>query len=266
MPILTHQGNNNPLEADFFVASLRGFLSALLLLAMPCFVHADSALSATEIVRRAHQAAGGASWVRPQSLYLRGSSTFFDGASTRHFDRHEMWRIYPASKSSAHQADGKVRIRSSQEGVVRLDLAFDGQRTYVNGEVSDEPEISRRWESNFGFGAIRHALDADYSLTRLADDQVDGKPSFTIRVTDPSGSETIFGIARGGYEILMVGFETPRGWHQRVYSDFFSKQDGQWNQPGLVRLYYNGIKQNEVQWTDFEVNLPIDLTVFQPAG
>ena len=240
-----------------------GLLSALLLIAAPCLIQANPLLSAEEIVKLAHEAAGGDLWTRPQSLYLLGSSTFFEGNSQTHFDRHEMWRIYPTSKASAHLADGKVRIRSSQDGVISLDLAFDGQRTYVNGQVSDEASDSRRWASNFGFGVIRHALDPGYSLARLPDDQVDGKPSFTIKVTDPGGSDTIFGIAMGSYEILMVGFDTPRGWHQRIYSDFFSKQDSRWKQPGLVRLYYQGIKQNEVRWTDFVVNEPIDPGVFQ---
>lgn len=226
-------------------------------------VHAGPSLTAEEIVKLAHNAAGGHVWTRPQSLYLLGSSTFFEGNSEDRFDRHEMWRIYPASKTDAHQADGKVRIRSSQKGVVRLDLAFDGHSTYVNGQVSDEPSDSRRWASNFGFGVIRHALEPQYSLTRLPDDQVDGMPSYTIRVTDPAGSDTIFGIAMDSYEILMVGFDTPRGWHQRIYSDFFSKQGSPWMQPGRVRLYYDGIKQNEVYWTNFEVNKPIDTAVFQ---
>ena len=240
-----------------------GLLSALLLIAAPCLIQANPSLSAEEIVKFAHEAAGGESWARPQSLYLLGSSTFFEGSSQNHFDRHEMWRIYPTSKASAHQADGKVRIRSSQDGVTMIDLAFDGQRTYVNGQISDEASDSRRWASNFGFGVIRHALDPDYSLARLPDDQVDGKQSFTIKVTDPGGSDTIFGIAMASYEILMVGFDTPRGWHQRIYSGFFSKQGIRWKQPGLVRLYYQGVKQNEVRWTDFEVNEPIHSDIFQ---
>lgn len=238
-------------------------LSALLLIAATSLTHANPLLPAAEIVRRAHEAAGGELWTRPQSLYLVGTSTFFEGNSPNHFDSHEMWRIYPASKASAHQADGKVRIRSSQNGVTRLDLAFDGQRTRVNGNISDEASDSRRWASNFGFGVIRHALDPGYTLMRLADDQVDGTPSFTIRVIDPEGSDTIFGIAITSYEILMVGFDTPRGWHQRIYSGFFSKPNSRWNQPGLVRLYYDGVKQNEVRWTDFQVNIPFAAQVFQ---
>lgn len=39
-----------------------------------------------------------------------------------------------------------------------------------------------------------------------------------------------------------------------------------WSQPGRVRLYYNGVKQNEVRWTDFAVNEPIDAAVFQYPG
>ena len=256
-----NRSSNSILNTLFTMLS--SLLSALLLIAAPYLIHANSSLSAEEIVKLAHEAAGGELWTRPQSLYLLGNSTFFEGNSLNHFDRHEMWRIYPTSKASAHKADGKVRIRSSQEGVIRLDLAFDGQRTYVNGQISIESSDSRRWASNFGFGVIRHALDPGYSLARLPDDQVDGKQSFTIKVTDPGGSDTIFGIAMASYEILMVGFDTPRGWHQRIYSDFFSKQGIHWKQPGLVRLYYQGVKQNEVRWTDFEVNEPIHPEIFE---
>ena len=90
-----------------------------------------------------------------------------------------------------------------------------------------------------------------------------GTPSYTFRVTDPGGSDTIFGIAMVSYELLMLGFDTPRGWHQRIYSGFFSKQGMRWKQPGLVRLYYQGVKQNEVRWTDIEVNEPIRSDIFQ---
>ena len=247
-------------------ARMIGLLSALLLLFAPSLAEANPSLSGQDIVKRAHEAAGGEFWMRPQSLYLLGSSTFFEGDSQTHFDRHEMWRIYPPTKNSAHQADGKVRIRSSHAGDVKLDLSFDGQRTYVNGRVSDEASNSRRWASNFGFGVIRHALDPGYSLARLPNDQVDGRPSFTVQVTDPTGSETIFGIAMDSFEILMVGFDTPRGWHQRIYSEFFSKQGVLWNQPGRVRLYYQGIKQNEVRWTDFEVNEAIGPEIFRTSN
>ncbi len=243
----------------------RALCGALLLAALcaaPLACLADASLTPAEIVRRAHVAAGADIWVRPTSLYLSGSATFYEGTSQKIFDRHEMWRVYPKVKVSAHQADGKVRIRSSRKGRVALDLAFDGQRTFVNGVVSDDSGESRRWASNFGFGVIRHALDAGYSLQRLADDLVDGTPTFTIQVTDPTGTTTLFGISRADYAILMVGFDTPRGWHQRIYSDFFSKPGVAWSQPGRVRLYYDGVKQNEVRWTDFAVNRPIDPEVF----
>ena len=241
-------------------------LLSVLCLVTPASGLADTQLSAVDIVQRAHTAAGGDAWVRPRSLYLSGNSTFFEGTERNHFDRHEMWRIYPRAKASAHRADGKVRIRSSRDGVVGLDLAFDGQRTYVNGVATDESGDSRRWASNFGFGVIRHALNPGYAVTRLPDDQVDGRQTFTVRVTDPEGTHTIFGIAHADYAILMVGFDTPRGWHERIYSNFFSKPGIAWNQPGRVRLYYDGVKQNEVRWTDFVANQPIDPTMFRFYG
>ncbi|MCY4276331.1 MAG: hypothetical protein OXE81_00615 [Gammaproteobacteria bacterium] len=234
-----------------------------LLALLPCGASASDALSARQIIERAHAAAGGEAWTRPTSLYLVGTSTFFDGTAETRYDQHEMWRVYPSQKRAAHAADGMVRIRSASNGVVAFDLAFDGETTWMNGKASKEPADSRRWASNFGFGVIRHALDEGYSLTRLPDDSVDAAPSFMVQVRDPTGGETLFGIAKTGYEILMVGFETPRGWHQRVYSEFYSKPDSTWRQPGLVRLFYNGVKQNEVRWRDFRVGERIEPGVFR---
>lgn len=234
----------------------------LLLLLLPSSSSSDELLSAEEIVVRAHQAAGGEEWLRPETLYLSGTVTFFEGRSPNHMERYEMWRVYAKQKSSAHEASGKVRIRALQQGVVQLDIAFDGTTTYVDGLPTDDKSSGERWASNFGFGAIRHVFDPRYSLARLADDQVDGAASFNILVTDPQGGETLFGIAQKDYSILKVGFRTPRGWHERIYSHFFIQPGGKWKQPGRIRLYYDGIKQNEVQWTRFIVNQPIDSSVF----
>jgi len=222
-------------------------------------------LDGAAIVRAAHEASGGEAWVRPQTLYLSGVSVFFNGAGAVVNDQHEMWRVYPTAKGDAHAADGRVRIRSQRAGAVVFDIAFDGRYTYSNGQRQEEPADSNRWASNFGFGVIRHALDEGYSVARLADDWVDGHPTYTIRVTDPAGGETIFGIDRDNHAIRMVGFQTPRGWHHRVYSEFYRNPGVSWQQPGLVRLYYNGVKQNEVRWISFQVNAAMDAEIFQPT-
>jgi hypothetical protein len=56
------------------------------------------------------------------------------------------------------------------------------------------------------------------------------------------------------YAVLSVGFATPRGWHERIYSNFYQKPGLSWVQPGRIRLYYNGVKQNEIVWRDFKLN------------
>lgn len=222
-------------------------------------------LTAREIVEHAHARAGGDTWVRPASLVMTGHATFFDGAKQVANDRHEMWRVYPSTKTNTHQADGKVRIRSMRGDAVVFDVAFDGTHTTSNGQRTEEPADSQRWAANFGFGAIRHALDDGYALKRLPDDAVDGRSAHFVALTDPSGRATQFAIAIDNYDILRVGFETPRGWHTRIYSDFFSKPGVSWQQPGRVRLFYNGVKQNEVRWTAFEINAVIDDAVFRPS-
>lgn len=222
-------------------------------------------LSASAIVARAFEAAGGAVWAEPKTAYMSGYGLFWYGDAVepvRH-DSHRMWRVYPQQKTTVHQADGKVRIDSYRDGKVVFQLAFDGRNTYnQHGLVTDERADSKQWASNFGFGAIRHALDKGYQLKRLPDDAVDGHAVYGVQVTDPEGGQTLFGIDQVSFAIRKLAFATPRGWHERFYSDFFQPPGVSWVQPGRVRLFYNGIKANEIYWSEVVINQPIDDSVF----
>lgn len=219
-------------------------------------------LTAREIVQRAHAAAGGESWVRPRTLHMRGEAVYYrDGAVVRD-DRYEMWRVYPEKKDAAHAADGKVRIESWRDGRRTLLLAFDGERSYTEAGPQPPSEADRQWSENFGFGVIRFALDEGFRQERLPDDLVDGRPAYVVRIIDPGGAKTQFAIAQNDYAILRVGFDTPRGWHERIYSDFFSKPGVSWVQPGRVRLFYDGVKQNEIFWKDFTLDGPMPPALF----
>lgn len=221
-----------------------------------------AALSADAIMARAHAVAGGAEWVRPQSLVMDGYGVFYkDGEAATH-ERHRMWRVYAADKSDAHRVDGKVRIRSEKNGVAVIDLSFDGTTTYTAAGPQPKSEADKRWASNFGFGVIRHAFDPGYSLSRLPDDLIDGRAAYIIDVRDLAGGNTIFGIAQDNAQILKVGFDTARGWHERIYSDFYSNPNDAWVQPGRVRLYYNGVKANEVIWTSYQINMDVPPCLF----
>jgi hypothetical protein len=219
--------------------------------------------SARIIVERATAAAGGESWRRPRTLYLEGYGTFYapDGTALIN-ENHRMWRVYPEFKPDAHNVDGKVRIESIRGGQTVSYTAFDGTRSYGLNGILPPSSADTQWAENFGFGVIRFALDTGYSLARQPDDMVDGIPVYRIEVSDPKGAKTLFGISRRNYQILSVGFSTPRGWHERIYSNFFSKPGINWVQPGRVRLYYNGVKQNEIVWRDFRLNADFDDALF----
>jgi hypothetical protein len=223
----------------------------------------NPSLSARTIVERATSAAGGETWRRPRTLYLEGYATFYAADGTPLINEtHRMWRVYPEFKLDAHNADGKVRVESIRGGQIVSYLAFDGTRSYGLNGVLPPSAADTQWAENFGFGVIRFALDDGYTLARQPDDLVDGQPVYRIEVTDAKGGKTLFGIARRNYQILSVGFSTPRGWHERIYSEFYSKHGINWVQPGRIRLYYNGVKQNEVVWRDFKLNAPIDNNLF----
>ncbi len=65
---------------------------------------------------------------------------------------------------------------------------------------------------------------------------------------------TRFAIRQSDSAIVYVGFNTPRGWHERYYSHFYEKPGVSWVQPGRVRLFYDGVKANEAIWTDFDLS------------
>lgn len=229
---------------------------------LPSLYPAHPELKAEDILARAYEAAGGETWRRPKSLLMRGYGVFYRGAAATTYDDYRMWRVYPAWKGDAHKADGKVRIEGKTGGKTVFLIAFDGEKTYdMKGPVADQT-ANAQWAENFGFGAIRYALDEGWERTRLPDDLVDGKPAYIIELKDPAGGVTRFGIAVDGYQVLYVGFATDRGWHERRYSDFFSKPAISWVQPGRVRLFYDGVKQNEIVWTDFELNVEMDDALF----
>ena len=116
-----------------------------------------------------------------------------------------------------------------------------------------------------GGSAIRHGLDDGWTQVREADDLLDGEPAYFVTLKDPSGGETLFAFRQSDYAILYVGFDTPRGWHERRYSHFFRMPGSNWQQAGRVRLFYNGVKSNEAIWTHYEIGGDYPRSLFQPA-
>lgn len=219
-------------------------------------------LSAYDIIAAAHAAAGGDTWRRPTSLMMTGYAVMYRAGAAVKYDDYRMWRVYAAEKKDAHRADGKVRIEARKDGAPVFIIAFDGETTYdMNGPTPDQSD-NARWSNNFGFGAIRNALDDGWAQTRLPDDLIDGRLAYIVELTDPSGGATRFGIDQETDAIVYVGFDTPRGWHERRYSNFYTKPGVDWVQPGRVRLFYDGVKQNEVIWTDFKIDQRFDDSLF----
>ena len=211
-------------------------------------------LSATEIMQKAHEKAGGEFWRRPKSLTMKGYAIFYlDGKPVKN-EVHNMWRVFENKKVDAHVANGKVRIESFRDGKPVFIVSYDGENTYDLRGKQEKSAADKRWASNFGYGAIRHALDEGYRLELVQDDTIKNEPAYTIKVIDQKEGETFFGIDKKEFKIVKVAFQTPRGGHERHYSKFFSKPAYSWLQSGRVELFYDGKISNEVIWEDFEVN------------
>lgn len=220
-------------------------------------------LDGHQIIAKAHAAAGGETFVNPGSLFLSGQNIIYGGdGAARIWDEYAMWRVFSDTKDDAHAATGKVRIEAWSEGALALLLSFDGEATYNQSGRMEDQSANAMWSNNFGFGAIRNALDEGWSQSRRSDRTIDGKPAYMVQLTDPEGGKTLFAFEHDTFQILYVGFDTPRGWHERRYSDYFSKSGLSWQQAGRVRLFYDGVLANEAVWTDFEVGGAYDDDTF----
>lgn len=220
-------------------------------------------LSAEIIMQRAHERAGGPFWQKPTSLTLKGYAVFYENGQAVKNERHNMWRVFEAEKTEAHAANGKVRIESFRDGQPVFIVTYDGQNTYDLRGKQAPSAADQRWASNFGYGVIRHAFDPGYRLERLADTVLHEAPIYTINVVDPSGSSTQFGITQKDFTIVKVAFQTPHGWHERHYSQFFRKPEYSWWQSGKVKLFYDGKRANDVYWEDFAVNEALPDSLFR---
>lgn len=223
--------------------------------------------SAEEILDRAIAAAGGAAWRDARTLYLEGSAVFYgpSGATPRsRADSYRMWRVFDPARTAAHGAEGKVRILACTGATRLFTVGFDGTTTWTERGVTPPAEAEAFWASNFGFGIIRHARQPGFKSERVPDDRLDGHPLRMVRLTDPQGGVTLFGIDAKSFAIRSMGFATPRGWHVRTYDRFFRPPGTRWLQAGRVTLYYNGVKSNTVTWRRARIDAPVDPALFAP--
>jgi hypothetical protein len=243
---------------------MRFVLVFLLLLAGPAAADAPDGKS---ILARATEAHGGEGWANARTLVLSGHAVFWgpDGATPRTIaDDYRMWRVFDPARKAAHSAEGKVRIVAKSGGRQVFTVGYDGTTTWTERGVTPPAEAAAFWASNFGFGIIRRAGDTGFTATRLADDAIDGHRLYMVRLTDPEGGQTLFGIDAASHAIRTMGFVTPKGWHLRTYDDFVTLADPRWLQARKVTLYYNGVKVNEVVWERTQVNGPVDDALFAP--
>ena len=219
------------------------------------------------ILEQAVEAMGGTRWLTPKGLKLEGSATFFapDRAEPRSVaDRYVMWRGINPGRTSAHGADGTVRISASAAGKSLFEVGFDGTSTWTEKGIMPRAAADAYWASNMGFGIVRQALGAGFKIERAPDRSVDGHPLAMLRIVDGQGAATLFGIDRGSRLIRYMGFRTPRGFHERTYDDFLRSPG--WVQARRVTLTYDGVKQNEVRWAKVTVDPPLDPALFAPPA
>ncbi len=241
------------------------FMFALLLLCAPVTGGDMGELDGPTILARATDAAGGEGWASAKSLILEGRAEYWGpaGAEPRsRSDSYIMYREFDLARDTAHGADGKIRIIASNEGRVIWTVGFDGETSWNEKGIIAKAEADIFWANNMGFGIIRQAGKPGFKAERVADGAQGPHPIFLVRLTDPKGGVTLFGIDRKSYAIRTMAFMTPRGWHERHYDDFIRLKNPDWLQARTVTLFYNGVKANMVRWKTVTVNKAIAPSLF----
>lgn len=221
------------------------------------------------ILEAAVAAAGGDTWLAPTSLVLEGTADFYapdQAHPVTHADEYRLWRAMNRDRSVAHSADGKVRIVAREGGRTIFAIGFDGATTWNEKGIVPKAQADAYWSEHFGFGIIRHALNDGFKLESAPTRNVDGHALDMIRVIDPTGQLTLFGIDRESRFIRYMGFATPKGWHERTYDDFVMVENPRWLQAREVTLYYNGVRANTVHWRTARVNGPVPEELFAPPA
>ncbi len=232
----------------------------------PASVAADPALTAQAIIERAYAAAGGDTYRYPGTLQISGSMIDYKPAVPVEYKPYAMYRVQPRTHPRGREIDGKIRISAYLDGKPTMQIAFDGAKTYdIDGPTGEGPDAPF-WRTTMGFGMIRFALTPGYKVERLADDRVDGAPTYTVRVSDAAGESSVFSIRIDNSRIVKIVFPTPRGLHERIFSNFFTKPGISWVQPGKVTSYISGIKETEFLYTDFEIGNPLSDDMFVIAA
>lgn len=246
---------------------MRALLISVALAAAP--LHAREQPDGPAILARAADAAGGEEWANAGTLVLEGRAVFYapTGSAPRSTaDSYKMWRVFDPARAAAHGAEGKVRIVAKSGERVLFTVGYDGATTWNERGVVPPAEAEAFWASNFGFGIIRHARKPGFKAERVPDGAVGWHALHMVRLTDPSGGVTLFGIDAKSGAIRTMGFMTPKGWHERHYDDFVRLTKPNWLQARKVTLFYNGVKSNEVFWDKVEVNVDVDDALFAPPA
>lgn len=239
------------------------YLAALLALLLAQFASAEE-LSPRSLIEAGVAAHGGEIWLNPETLYLAGSATFYapDSNTPRSTaDDYRMWRMMDEGRTSAHGADGKVRITAKSGARLLFEVGYNGDVTWNERGLVPKAEADAFWASNFGFGIIRSALADGFTLEHAPPREFNGGMIDLVRVIDPQGQATLFGFDRESRFIRYMAFRSPRGWHERHYDDFIRLESG-WVQARQVTLFYDGVKNNTVFWREMRVGEPIDEALF----
>lgn len=174
-------------------------------------------------------ARGGKVWLTPRTLALSGEATFYDretGAVRSRAEDYRMWRAFDPDRARAHEVSGKVRIVAKSGERVLFEIGYDGDTTWTERGIMPKARADECWANNFGFGAVRQALGEGFALHHAPSRDILGRETHLVSIVHPQGAKTLFAFDKASGLITYLAFDTPRGFHERLYADFVVLPNG----------------------------------------
>jgi zinc protease len=240
-------------EVDFLSADLRKPKEA-----KPAAAPASAGeqTQAMELLRKAQEALGGKAFVEQKSQVSKGTGSLSPPGMPQPMPVPSIvnYRVFPEKERTEIQLPMGTMVQ-----------AFDGTSGWGSmGPQTQDTTAQSKEEQFYGFDVLRLVGKGGYTARPLPDEDVNGKPTKVVEVSDAEGHATRFFLDPQTNLVTKVAFESSGQKTEAVYTDYRDVS-------GVKVAHQSNISQNgqpllEVKLSEVQVNVPVDEGLFKKPG
>jgi hypothetical protein len=143
---------------------------------------------------------------------------------------------------------------------------FDGPQAWMS-MASEVQDISEQLKDRrfYGFDVLRQAGRPGYTARPLPDAEVNGKPAKVVELADGEGHATRFFLDPETHLVVKLSYEFGPQKPEQLFSDY--REVSGVKVPFKISSSQQGVPFLDVQYSDVQVNAPVDAGLFKkPAS